>query len=157
MKPATNATALAFQAAIGADFKVLEFEQSTRTAAEAAVAIGCNDDQIIKSIILRGVRTDRCILALAPGPRQIDIDKVRQLVGEDVERPDAAFVRARTGYVIGGVPPFPHEQSVRTYIAPQLAGHDGLWAAAGTPNAVFSLSFDQLCSLSGGLVAEILA
>lgn len=157
MRPAVSASALNFQREIGDGFQVLEFKASTRSAAEAAATIGCTEHQIAKSIILRGKRSDACILAIAPGPDRIDMKKVAEYLGEPVERPDATFVRERTGYAIGGVPPLPSARGVKTLIAQDLATQERLWAAAGTPNAVFALDFIQLQALTGGEVVDILA
>jgi len=156
MRPATSSSALNFQNEIGEAFQVLEFGASTRSAAEAAATIGCDEGQIAKSIIFRGKRSDACILAIAPGPGRIDTKKVADLIGEPVERPDADFVRERTGYAIGGVPPLPRARGVRTLIARELAQNGLLWAAGGTPNAVFSLDYAQLQELTGGESVDIL-
>lgn len=157
MRPATSPSALHFQREIGDGFVVLEFEASTRSAAEAAATIGCTENQIAKCIILRGQRSDVCVLAIAPGPSRIDTKKVAEYLGEPVERPDAAFVRDRTGYAIGGVPPLPGERGIKTLIARELGAQEKLWAAGGTPNAVFELDFGQLQALTDGEVVDILS
>ncbi|MBE1527998.1 prolyl-tRNA editing enzyme YbaK/EbsC (Cys-tRNA(Pro) deacylase) [Sphingopyxis sp. OAS728] len=157
MKPASSSSALRYQEEIGSEFIVLEFDESTRSAAEAAATIGCREEQIAKCIVLRGKTSDTCILAIAPGPSRIDMAKVAAIVGEPVTRPDAAFVRERTGYAIGGVPPIPAERGVTTLVAAALADVSPLWAAAGTPNAVFTLTYEQLCAVTAGREVDILA
>ncbi len=155
MRPAANPTALRVQAALGPSFTVLEFEASTRTAAEAAEAIGCTVGQIAKSLLFRTLAGDRPVLVVASGPDRVGEAKLARVVGEAIGRADAAFVRERTGFAIGGVPPVGHAQALTTIIDPSLGAFDEIWAAAGTPNAVFRLSFDDLVRLTGGTVADV--
>ncbi|AOH85957.1 hypothetical protein AWL63_20355 [Sphingomonas panacis] len=156
MKVAQSPKAIAFQALIGPDYEVLEFDDSTRSAEEAAKAIGCSVDQIAKSIIFAGSKSGRCILVIAPGSSLIDKEKLSALVGEPVRRPDADFVREHTGYAIGGVPPVITADEIVTFVAPELSRFGRLWAAAGTPNAVFSLDYDQLVHLSKATEGDLL-
>lgn len=156
MKIAQSPKAVAFQRLIGPEYEVLEFEDSTRSAEEAAKAIGCAVDQIAKSIIFAGSNSGRCILVIAPGSSLIDKEKLAAILGEPVRRPDADFVRERTGYAIGGVPPVITAGEIVTFLAPELSRFGTLWAAAGTPNAVFSLSYDQLVQLSKATEADLL-
>jgi len=104
MKPATAASALKVQAALGADFEVLEFDASTRTAADAAAAIGCTVSQIAKSLVFRASDSGRPVLVIASGSVRVDVAKVSALLGEAIGRADADFVREQTGFAIGGVP-----------------------------------------------------
>ena len=103
MKPATHPSALRVQAALGEGFKVVEFEESTKTAADAAAAVGCTVAQIAKSIICRGAPSNRAVLVIASGSNRVDEKKVAALLGESLARADADFVRAQTGFAIGGV------------------------------------------------------
>jgi prolyl-tRNA editing enzyme YbaK/EbsC (Cys-tRNA(Pro) deacylase) len=155
MKRATNPTALRIQAVLGPGFEVLEFETSTRTAADAAAAIGCTVAQIAKSLVFRAPASDRPVLVVASGPNRVSEAKVAEVLGEPIARADASFVRDRTGFAIGGVPPVGHAQVLTTIIDQSLAAYDEIWAAAGTPNAVFRLTFDDLVRLTGGTPAEV--
>ncbi len=124
---------------------VVRFDASTRTAAEAATAIGCTVAQIAKSLIFKGASSGGHILVMASGLNRADEAKVSAAVGEGIRKADAAFVRERTGYVIGGVSPIGHDMRPRhTLIDASLAALDPLWAAAGHPHAVFRLTFADL-------------
>jgi len=134
---------------------VVELPQSTRTAAEAASAVGCGVGQIVKSLIFRAANSDRPVLVLASGSNKVDEAAVAKLLGEPLAKADADFVRARTGFAIGGVSPVGHTEPMPTYIDEDLMAYDSLWAAAGTPNAVFKLTPKELVSMSGGAVARV--
>jgi Cys-tRNA(Pro) deacylase len=155
VKPATSPSALKVQAVLGEDFEVLEFETSTRTAAEAAAAIGCTVGQIAKSLIFRAVDSGRPVLAIASGSVRVDEARLSEILGENIGRADAAFVREQTGYAIGGVPPIGHRSQAVIFIDETLLTFDTIWAAGGTPNAVFRLKPDDLVRLTGGTVATI--
>ena len=135
--------------------RVVEMPDSTRTAAEAAAAIGCTVAQIAKSLVFRGAESGDPVLVIASGTNRVDPQRLAALLGEPVEKPDADYVRERTGFVIGGVPPLGHSEPLRTFIDRDLLAFDDIWAAAGTPRAVFRLSPDDLVSMTGGEVAEI--
>ena len=155
MKPATAASALKVQAALGADFEVLEFDASTRTAADAAAAIGCTVSQIAKSLVFRASDSGRPVLVIASGSVRVDVAKVSALLGEAIGRADADFVREQTGFAIGGVPPIAHQVQPVVFIDESLFQYEKIWAAAGTPNAVFQLTPDDLVRLAGGVVADV--
>jgi prolyl-tRNA editing enzyme YbaK/EbsC (Cys-tRNA(Pro) deacylase) len=157
MKPATAPSALKVQALLGEDFRVLEFSESTRTAADAAAAIGCTVGQIAKSLIFRAVDSGRPVLAITSGSVRVDETRLAELLGEDIGRADAAFVREQTGFAIGGVPPIGHRTPPAIFIDDTLLEFDTIWAAAGTPNAVFRLRPDDLVRLTGGILAPIAA
>lgn len=139
----------------GFDYQVVEFAQPTRTSAEAAAAVGCDVGQIAKSIVFRGKRSHQAILVIASGANRVNEKRLRDLVGEPVEKPDADFVRAQTGYAIGGVPPLGHSQPLTVLIDNDLLQYAEIWAAAGTPNAVFRLLPTDLAAISGGQLADI--
>lgn len=139
-------------AAAGLDCTVVEFPASTRTAEDAAAAIGCSVAQIAKSIVFRAAASQRAVLAIASGAKRIDPARLESVLGEPLEKATPEFVRAVTGYAIGGVPPCGHRQSVVVFIDRDLLELETLWAAAGTPNAVFGLSPAQLIELTGGTV-----
>jgi len=142
-------------AARGFDFSVREFSDSTRTAAEAAAAIGCDVAQIAKSLAFRARDSEPPVLVIASGANRVDERAVAALIGEKIGRADAGFVRAATGFAIGGVPPLGHDTPPVTLIDRDLLALDEIWAAAGTPNAVFRLTPRDLVTLTGGQVAEI--
>lgn len=154
MRPATAKAALRVQDALGPDFEVLEFDAGTRTAADAAAAIGCTVPQIAKSLVFRAAETGRSILVIASGSVRVDVAKISALLGEAVERADAEFVREMTGFAIGGVPPVGHRTEPVVFVDETLLGYESLWAAAGTPKAVFQLRAQDLVRLTGGTVAE---
>lgn len=155
MRPATGASALKIQAVLGSDFQVLEFSESTRTAEEAAAAIGCTVAQIAKSLVFRAAESNRSVLVVASGSNRVDEKKVARLIGEGIARADADFVRAKTGFAIGGVPPIGHQEAPIVLIDADINGFDIIWAAAGTPNAVFKLTPVQLLALTQGQVADV--
>ncbi len=154
MKPAAAPSALKVQAVLGERFQVLEFDVSTRTAEDAAAAIGCTVAQIAKSLVFRAA-SGRSVLVVASGARRIDEKTIAALVGEPVARADADFVREATGFAIGGVPPVGHRTAPITLIDQSLVALREIWAAAGTPNAVFRLTPADLVELTGGRVASV--
>jgi prolyl-tRNA editing enzyme YbaK/EbsC (Cys-tRNA(Pro) deacylase) len=154
MKPAAAPSALRIQALLGPRFTVLEFEASTRTSADAAAAVGCAVAQIAKSLLFRA-RSGRPVLVIASGSNRVDEKKVAALTGEKISRADAEFVREHTGFAIGGVPPLGHATPPVTVIDEDLLRCETIWAAAGTPNAVFPLAPSDLVALTGGTVAAI--
>ena len=131
-------------AELGIQAGIVEFDASTRTAADAAREIGCEVAQIAKSIVLRGLEDDACVLVIASGANRVDEHKVAALVGQPVAKADAAFVRSSTGFAIGGVAPVGHLGPVTVLVDENLWSLDPIWAAAGAPNAVFCLSADDL-------------
>ncbi len=142
-------------AARGFDFEVREFPESTRTSAEAASAIGCAVGEIAKSLVFRGAETGEAVLIIASGANRVDPAKAEALLGEAIGRADADFVRAATGFAIGGVPPLGHDRPLVTLIDEDLLAFEVIWAAAGTPNAVFRLSPSDLSDLTGGRVGDV--
>jgi prolyl-tRNA editing enzyme YbaK/EbsC (Cys-tRNA(Pro) deacylase) len=155
MKPAESPSALKVQAALGPRFQVLEFNDSTRTAADAAAAIGCEVAQIAKSLIFRGASSGRAVLIVASGVDRVDEKRAATALGEPIARADADFVRESTGFAIGGVPPVGHKNQPIVLIEESLMGLAEIWAAAGTPNAVFRLTPSDLVELTGGRTAAV--
>ena len=155
MKPAESPSALKVQAALGDRFKVMEFDASTRTAADAAAAIGCEVAEIAKSLIFRGANSGRAILIIASGADRVDEKKAAAAVGEPIARADADFVREQTGFAIGGVPPVGHKQQPIVLIEESLIPFAEIWAAAGTPNSVFRLTPAELVELTGGRTVAV--
>lgn len=134
---------------------VLELEQSTRTSADAAAAVGCTVGQIVKSIVFRAADSGRVVLVLTSGANRVSERAIAERLGEPLAKADADFVRARTGFVIGGVAPVGHREPPVTYIDEDLLQYDEIWAAAGTPSAVFRLTPDELARMSGGVVMRV--
>ena len=140
----------------GLSLEVRRFPQGTRTAADAARAIGCEVGQIVKSLVF--VADGRPFLALTSGANQADPDALAALLGADqARRANADEVRDATGFAIGGTPPFGHARPLTVLIDRDLTGYDEVWAAAGTPDSVFSLSPDDLVRASGGRVEDFAA
>ncbi|MBL8587385.1 MAG: YbaK/EbsC family protein [Methylobacteriaceae bacterium] len=136
--PAAARRVAAAAAAAGLAIEVRVMPQSTRTAQEAAAACGCAVAQIVKSLIFRGAASGRPYLLLVSGANRVDEAKAAARLGEALTRPDAAYVRETTGYAIGGVPPLGHAAPMTSFIDETLLRYDIVWAAAGTPLAVFS-------------------
>jgi prolyl-tRNA editing enzyme YbaK/EbsC (Cys-tRNA(Pro) deacylase) len=133
----------------------MELPQSTRTAADAAKAIGCEVGQIAKSLVFRAIESGSAVLVIASGTNRVNESAIAAAIGEPIGKADADFVRARTGFAIGGVPPIGHPEPIRTFIDEDLLRFDRIWAAAGTPNAVFELSPADLGQLTGGSVIRV--
>jgi prolyl-tRNA editing enzyme YbaK/EbsC (Cys-tRNA(Pro) deacylase) len=154
MKPAASPSALKVQAALGPRFKVLEFGGRTRTAEDAAAAIGCTVAEIAKSLVFR-TASGRSVLVVASGGHRVDEKRIAALIGEPIARADPVFVREATGFAIGGVPPVGHSTSPIALIDETLMAFAEIWAAAGTPNAVFRLTPADLVTLTRGTVAAV--
>lgn len=142
-------------AALGLTLEVKELPQTTRTSAEAAAAICCQVAQIAKSLVFKGKQSGKAILVIASGANRVNEKVVAVLVGEPIERPDAEFVRAKTGFVIGGVPPLGHAEPLETLIDEDLFQFGEIWAAAGTPNAVFHLTPADLLRMTNGRIENV--
>ncbi|MBP2298663.1 YbaK/EbsC family protein [Azospirillum picis] len=141
--------------AIGLGHRVVEHQGSTRTSEEAAAAVGCSVAQIAKSLIFRARETGRPVLVVASGANRVDEKAVGRLIGERIERADPDFVREATGFAIGGVSPIGHAVPPLVLIDEDLMRLEVIWAAAGTPNAVFRLTPADLASMTGGRVATL--
>ena len=141
--------------ALGLSLQVVELPNSTRTAAEAAEAVGSQVGQIVKSLVFRREVSETPVLILASGANRVNLEKVAALVGEPLGKADADYVRQQTGFAIGGVPPVGHLQALDTWIDEDLFQYSEIWAAAGTPNAVFRLAPDDLLRMTGGRAIKI--
>ena len=135
--------------------EVIEFAETTRSSAEAAARIGCAVGQIAKSLIFRAKTSNRPVLVIASGVNRVDEKAIEALLGEKIGKADAEFVREATGYAIGGVAPVGHLCAPVTFIDEDLLKLETIWAAAGTPFAVFGLAPRDLQRLTGGPVAKI--
>jgi prolyl-tRNA editing enzyme YbaK/EbsC (Cys-tRNA(Pro) deacylase) len=140
---------------IGMQLEVIELPDSTRTSLEAAQAVGCLVGQIAKSIIFQALTSHRPILVIASGTNRVNEQVVGELIGEAIGKADADFVHQRTGFVIGGVPPLGHNERLETFIDRDLLQYPEIWAAAGTPHAVFRLTPDELLRMTCGLVIKV--
>jgi prolyl-tRNA editing enzyme YbaK/EbsC (Cys-tRNA(Pro) deacylase) len=140
---------------LGFDYTVIEHAESTRTAQEAADRAGCELGQIVKSLIFKGKESGKPILVLTSGANRVDEKRISEYAGEAIGRAEADFVRAVTGFAIGGVPPVGHIQTMETYIDEDFLGYPTIWAAAGTPNAIFELKTEDLQKMTGGRVVRV--
>ena len=134
--------------------EIREFDASTRTSADAAAAIGCTVAQIAKSLVFRSA-SGRGVLVIASGANRVDEAKVAALVGEPIGKADAAFVRDVTGYAIGGIPPLGHAQPLETLVDEDLLRHAVVYAAGGTPHAMFPIDPAALLRVAGGRAAKV--
>lgn len=139
----------------GFDLQVLELPDSTRTAMDAAQAVGCQVGQIVKSLIFKAKRSGHPVLVVASGANRVNERIIEELIAEPLGKADADFVRQHTGFAIGGVPPVGHLETLLTFIDQDLLQYSEVWAAAGTPNAVFRLSPADLARMTGGKVVRI--
>jgi prolyl-tRNA editing enzyme YbaK/EbsC (Cys-tRNA(Pro) deacylase) len=142
----------------GADCQVMELEASTRTALEAAQAVGCEVGQIVKSLIFvleSDGNPDKAVLILVSGTNRVHEKHLGRLLGGTMVRPDADYVRDVTGFAIGGVPPFGHKTPLMTFIDEDLLQYDTIWAAAGTHNALFPIRPPELVRISGAQTVSV--
>lgn len=140
----------------GMPCQVIELTDSTRTAKDAAAALGCEVGQIVKSILFRGKNSAQPVMVIASGPNRINESRLAEWIGEPVEKADAQYVREQTGFAIGGVPPLGLKNNLRTFIDSDLLLYQQVWAAAGTPHAVFALDPARLQELTGGQITQVL-
>ncbi len=140
---------------MGYSYEVVEQSASTRTAIEAAEAIGCQVGQIVKSMVFKSKRSGTPILVLASGENRVREERIEALITEPLGKANAEFVRQQTGFAIGGVPPIGHIRKITTFIDQDLLQYKEIWAAAGTPNAVFKLRAKSLVPMTGGQVVQI--
>ena len=140
-------------ARLGIQAEITEFSESTRTADEAAAAVNSTVGQIVKSLVF--LVGEQPVLAMVSGANRVDTDKLARVAGGPVARANADLVRAATGFSIGGVPPVGHATLLPTYLDRDLLQYDRVWAAAGTPNAVFPIAPDELQRITGAIVADL--
>jgi len=142
-------------AAHGLAVQVQELTESSRTAVDAARVVNCELGQIVKSLVFKILDTQEPVLVATSGSNRVSEAKIAKLLGAEIGRANADFVRQHTGYAIGGVAPIGHPQPMRTFIDEDLRNYSSLWAAAGTPNAMFEVSPDDLQAMTHGTVADI--
>jgi prolyl-tRNA editing enzyme YbaK/EbsC (Cys-tRNA(Pro) deacylase) len=143
----------AWLAESGIGVAVRQFPEGTRTAVDAARAVGCEVGQIVKSLVF--LAAGRPVVALVSGANRLDEARLAAVAGEPVAKAGAELARAATGYAIGGVPPFGHATDVPVFMDRDLLGHDVVWAAAGRPDSVFEIAPERLRELSGATVADL--
>lgn len=156
--PGLSKSARRFRSALaelGHEIEVVALSDSTRTAQEAADTIGCDVAQIAKSIVFRDPAQDQPVVVITSGSNRVDVSKVEALIGNKLEQADGNFVKQKIGYAIGGVPPAGHKAPVRLFLDRDLQEYDEIWAAAGTPYAVFRLTPDELPAITGADWCEI--
>lgn len=137
---------------LGFSGEVFELASSTRTASEAAQAAGCEIGQIVKSLVFCVDGETLPILVLVSGANRVHEKRLGRLIGGSLGKADADRVREVSGYAIGGIPPVGHKTPLKTYIDEDLLQYQVIWAAAGTPNAIFQLTPEDLVKISGGKV-----
>jgi len=137
---------------LGLSQRVKEMKQTTRSAQDAARAVGCEVGQIAKSLVFKGATSQRAILVITSGANRVNEASLAEISGETVLKADAEFVRTQAGYAIGGVPPVGHPQPLTVFIDEDLLNYPLIWAAAGTPQAVFHLTPQELLRITGGRV-----
>ena len=139
----------------GSEVTVVEMADSTRTAEDAAAACGCDVAQIVKSLVFRGAESGTPYLMLVSGSNRLDEKGMATALGEALTRPDAAYVREVTGFAIGGIPPLGHATPMQVFIDEDLLGYDTVWAAAGTPRAVFAVDPKRLANAAGARAMKV--
>ncbi|NNG00473.1 MAG: YbaK/EbsC family protein [Desulfobacteraceae bacterium] len=139
----------------GFAFEVKELPGSTRTAQEAAESIGCKVSQIAKSLVFKEAKTGLPVLVIASGSNRVDVDSVERMTGLKLGMADGKYVKEKTGFAIGGVPPAGHDQPLETILDNDLKQYDTIWAAAGTPFAVFKLKPIDLEPLTNGRWVDV--
>lgn len=152
MKPAVERVVVALRVA-GVTSEITEFAESTRTAEQAAAAVGCAVGQIVKSLVFLAGGTP--VLALVSGANRLDTAKLAAATGAHITRADADAVRTATGFSIGGVPPIAHATPLATYLDRDLTQYERVWAAAGTPNAVFPITPAELERIASARVIDL--
>ena len=141
----------------GVASEIVQLPGAARTAQAAAEFLGCSVAQIANSLVFRATASDRAVLVMSSGAKRVDLERLAAVLQEPVGKADAEFVRSRTGFAIGGVPPVAHSDVARIFIEKSLAAHAELWAAAGHPHTVFRLTYDELLRITGGTPAELAA
>ena len=136
---------------------IIELPGAARTAQAAAAYLNCDVGQIANSLVFRAERSGNPLLVMSSGARRVDTTRLAATIGEPVGKADAAFVRERTGFAIGGVAPVGHATRITSYVEKNLAAYRDVWAAAGHPHTVFRLSYAELLRITGGVAVEVAA
>jgi len=139
----------------GLKYQVLNMKETTRSAQDAANSLGCRVEQIVKSLVFMTKKTKKPILVLASGANRVNPKKIQNFLSEPIKMADPDFVRSKTGFVVGGVPPLGHSSSLETFIDEDLLRYPEIWAAAGSCNTMFKLSPDDLQKITQGQVIAV--
>lgn len=139
----------------GLEVELQSFPDSTRTAEDAARAVGCEVAQIAKSLVFRSAGSLEQLLIVVSGANRVDLGKVGEQLGERLEMADAKSVRERTGFAVGGVPPLGHDDSLKIYLDRDLLGFELIWAAAGRPDTVFAVAPQELLRVTRAQVIDV--
>ncbi len=137
---------------MGLKQRIKEMKQTTRSAQDAAKAVGCDVGQIAKSLVFKGSASQQAILVITSGANRVNEAALARMIGEPILKADADFVRAKAGFAIGGVPPVGHPHRLVVFIDEDLLRYPCIWAAAGSPQAVFHLTPQELQRITGGRV-----
>ena len=135
--------------------EVVQMKDTTRSAEDAARAVGCDVGQIVKSLVFEGNQSHQPILVATCGANRVNVKAIQHSVAEPVKMANPEFVRRMTGFAIGGVPPVGHDNPLKVFIDEDLLQYDEIWAAAGTPHAVFRLTPDDLIKITNGTVISV--
>lgn len=158
MKPSLSRKAEKVQDVLrekGFEIRVRELPDSTRTARDAARAVGCETAQIAKSLVFMDKERNEPVLIIASGTNTVSLERIRQATGRTLVKADGKAVKDRVGFAIGGVPPVGHNEKLVTLLDPDLKQYDRIWAAAGTPHAVFELRSRDLGPLTDGTWVDL--
>lgn len=140
---------------LGFSYQIIELPKTTHTALDAANALSCTVGQIAKSIIFKTKNSNQPILVIASGQNRVNEERIREYISESIEKADADLILKQTGFVIGGVAPLGHLKELKAFIDEDLFQYDEIWAAAGTPNAVFKLKPKDLIKMTNGQIISI--
>lgn len=152
--PASAQRVRAALAELGVDTRIVELSTAARTSQQAADALGVAVGQIAKSLVFRASQSGRAVLVIAAGDRRVDEARMARRLGEPIERATPEFVRAASGFAIGGVAPVAHPAGMVTFVDASLRRFDVVWAAGGTPHCVFPIRPDDLARVAGGTEME---
>jgi Cys-tRNA(Pro) deacylase len=139
----------------GLNCEVVQMQDTTRSAEDAARAVGCEVGQIVKSLIFEGKQSHRPVLVVTSGANRVNEKTIGQNLAESIKMAKPDFVREMTGFAIGGVPPVGHRHALKIFIDEDLLRYEEIWAAAGTPHAVFKLTPDELKTITSGTVISV--
>jgi Cys-tRNA(Pro) deacylase len=139
----------------GLECEVVQMQDTTRSAEDAARAVGCEVGQIVKSLVFKGKQSQQPVLVVTSGANRVNEKIIGQALAESIKMAHPEFVRERTGFAIGGVPPVGHRHALKIFIDEDLLQYEEIWAAAGTPHAVFKLTPEELKTITNGTVISV--
>jgi Cys-tRNA(Pro) deacylase len=158
MREKLKSSAQTVQAALqghGLACEVLQMRNTTRSAEDAALAVGCEVGQIVKSLVFEGKQSHRPVLVVTSGANRVNEKTIGKYLAESIKMANPEFVREVTGFAIGGVPPVGHRHPLKIFIDEDLLQYEQIWAAAGTPHAVFRLTPEELKMITNGTVISV--